>query len=107
MIIQGRYLYGRLPATLCWYCKNAVNGCCWSRHFKPVEGWKAIPTTIYEKNEPEGMESYLVLDCPAFEADIEEEQLNKRKRQRLIDKHLYEQKAPDEQKTESGTACGH
>ena len=50
------------PDTLCWDCKNSTtNGCEWAKRFKPVDGWKAIPSVAGESD------SYLVLECPKFE----------------------------------------
>lgn len=56
--------------SLCWSCQNAVptatTGCCWSRHFKPVEGWEATPNP-----NPE-MESFRVKKCPCFKEETDE-----------------------------------
>lgn len=56
--------------SLCWSCQNAVpsatTGCCWSRDFKPVEGWEATPNP-----NPE-MESFRVKKCPWFKAETDE-----------------------------------
>ena len=50
------------PDSLCWDCKNSTtNGCSWAKSFKPVDGWKAIPSVAGESD------SYLVLECPKFE----------------------------------------
>lgn len=32
---------GKSSQTICWECRNAVNGCSWSRTFTPVKGWVA------------------------------------------------------------------
>ena len=54
--------YKPRPDTLCWDCKNSTtNGCEWAKSFKPVDGWKAIPSVAGESD------SYLVLECPKFE----------------------------------------
>lgn len=58
----------RYRPTLCWACKKAVCGCSWSRSFTPVEGWDAVPTTVYVQNKPPAP-SYRVLACPLFERD--------------------------------------
>ena len=47
---------------LCWRCKKACKGCSWSRDFKPVKGWTALPS----KNYPDG---YRIISCPEFESD--------------------------------------
>ena len=56
--------------SLCWSCQNAVpsatTGCSWSRHFKPIEGWEAIPNP-----NPE-MKSFRVRQCPCFKAETDE-----------------------------------
>ena len=49
--------------TLCLSCQN--NSCSWSKAFKPVEGWEAIPTKIMRKGQIDA-ESYLVKTCPEF-----------------------------------------
>ena len=58
--------------TLCWKCQNAVpsntNGCDWSRHGAPVEGWTAKPTKILQPPKAT-IDSYLVIDCPNFKPD--------------------------------------
>lgn len=61
--------YKPRPDTLCWDCKNATNnGCEWSRSFKPVEGWNAVPSAILVGGANDKyMDSYLVLECPKFE----------------------------------------
>jgi hypothetical protein len=58
-------------ATICWDCKNAVKGCSWSKDFKPVDGWEAIPTKILQKDNRFGrydktLNSYIVISCPQF-----------------------------------------
>ena len=63
-------------ATLCWDCQNALLGCEWSREFKPVKGWNAIPTKIAMSYSADGtketrtIDSYLVYECPKFIKDI-------------------------------------
>ena len=61
--------YKPRPDTLCWDCKNATNnGCEWSRSFKPVEGWNAVPSAILVGGANDKYtDSYLVLECPKFE----------------------------------------
>ena len=49
----------------CCTCKKAVFGCSWSRNFKPVEGWEAIPTIITHGDRQMG--SYQILNCPEYE----------------------------------------
>ena len=55
--------------TLCWKCANAVPspatgaGCSWSRHFKPVRGWDAVPRPT------DRSKSYFVRACPKFVPD--------------------------------------
>ena len=50
---------------LCWNCKKAVCGCSWSRYFKPIEGWLAVPTRIMVGMS--GVDSYNIMWCPEFE----------------------------------------
>ena len=61
--------YKPRPDTLCWDCKNSTNnGCEWSRSFKPVEGWNAVPSAILVGGANDKYTgSYLVLECPKFE----------------------------------------
>lgn len=61
--------YKPRPGTLCWDCKNSTNnGCEWSRSFKPVEGWNAVPSAILVGGANDKYtDSYLVLECPKFE----------------------------------------
>lgn len=58
-------------ATLCWECDNCYGGCAWSRSFKPVEGWTAIPTEAHITNGKysEVRHGYTVLKCPEFVKD--------------------------------------
>ena len=59
-------------SQLCWSCKKAVCGCSWSRSFKPVNGWDAVPSTIL--NWSDGKRtittgSYTIRGCPEYEPD--------------------------------------
>ena len=62
----------------CYYCKKACGGCQWSKNFKPVKGWKAIPTvkkytshTISKDGKKNQVvkhyNSYKILYCPEYE----------------------------------------
>ena len=51
--------------TICWLCANATGGCAWSKEFKPVPDWVAIPTKI-NSNYYTGVDSYIVRQCPQF-----------------------------------------
>lgn len=72
----------RRPASLCWYCANAVpsdkTGCSWSREFLAVDGWDAVVTDSLHRNELRdtsiayGKHAYLVKDCPQFIPDTPE-----------------------------------
>ena len=58
--------------TLCWRCANFTK-CSWSLGV-PVEGWTAEPTEIRDRigtTYERVIKSYLVRDCPRFEADKE------------------------------------
>ena len=55
--------------TKCWDCaKAANNGCSWSDHLEPVEGWVAVPT-VKSQFRGDPLHSFLVMDCPEFERD--------------------------------------
>ena len=53
-----------MVGQLCWYCKNAIGNCSWSRCFEPVKGWTAKPTTI--KYDETLTKSYRITECPEF-----------------------------------------
>lgn len=59
--------------TLCWSCAKAVGGCAWSKSFKPIPGWNAIPSSInyYSAADKKVMQdpTYLVMECPEYEHD--------------------------------------
>ena len=63
--------------TLCWSCRNACGGCSWSRYkvWQPVPGWTAIETEFGGQKMINGkvrrvpIKSYIVLDCPEFIPD--------------------------------------
>lgn len=63
------------PPTLCWRCQRACPspelGCSWAKHFEPVPGWDAEPTTIGQnsKGQTYRTRSYHVKACPEFLAD--------------------------------------
>ena len=75
-------LTDRRPASLCWYCANAVPtdkmGCSWSMDFEPVDGWTADITDAMHRNElgsesrAYGKHAFCVHDCPSFIPDSEE-----------------------------------
>ena len=57
--------------TLCWDCANATNNFCpWAESGKPVDGWRATPTTI-KQNGHVVAHSYHVHSCPMFKRDAE------------------------------------
>lgn len=57
--------------TLCWDCANATNNFCpWVESGKPVDGWRATPTTI-KQNGHVVAHSYHVHSCPMFKRDAE------------------------------------
>jgi hypothetical protein len=60
---------GRKSNSLCWQCKRAYGDCSWSRHFKPVKGWKAEPTIIMGGKKDPVVESFDVKKCPLFIQD--------------------------------------
>ena len=58
-----------MEMTICWDCANAANnGCSWSKHLVPVDGWTAVPT-VKKQFKGEKMHTFLVIRCPAFERD--------------------------------------
>lgn len=58
-----------MKETICWKCANACGGCSWSqKRAKPVDGWEAIRRDLYR-----GIESYIVLSCPKFVPDRQDE----------------------------------
>ena len=62
---EALYLSGnKIRPTKCWDCAKATGGCSWADAFIPVKGWKAIATT-----KPGIRSSYLILECPEFQAD--------------------------------------
>ena len=61
-------------STLCWDCDKACGRCSWSKNFKPVEGWQAVPTKIFQYTTGQGRkriayytDSFDVYECPEFE----------------------------------------
>ena len=64
-----------MNCTLCWRCSKAVKKCPWSKHFKPVPGWSAIPTLVkstYLDGSILTVKSFVVVKCPQFVADKSE-----------------------------------
>lgn len=54
--------------TICWNCKKATGKCNWSREFKPVDGWLAIPTKVKEQGKKDiFINSFDVFACPEFD----------------------------------------
>lgn len=50
------------PETLCFHCDNLF--CAWRQKESPVNGWKAVPTTV--KSGKNYLPSYIVFACPNF-----------------------------------------
>ena len=60
--------YHGTTRSICWDCERACCGCSWSKDFKPVKGWTAIPTKMKLKgNQTTG--TYIVTECPDFKRD--------------------------------------
>lgn len=57
----------RYRESLCWKCSRATGGCPWSRYFRVVKGWDAVPTII--ENDHGNIESFLVKSCPLYDYD--------------------------------------
>ena len=61
--------------TLCWNCQRAAGPvaqrCEWSRSFRPVPGWIALPSpvTVGTGGEKHTEMSYHVIRCPQFVPD--------------------------------------
>ena len=53
--------------SICWDCERACAGCSWSRRFKPVPGWNALPAKLVQRDGP--VSTYIVLECPQFKRD--------------------------------------
>ena len=47
----------------CWTCSNCYNGCSWSRHFVPVQGWDAEPII------KDGDTTYIIKHCPEYKRE--------------------------------------
>lgn len=66
------FCYSKQP---CWTCKKYINGCSWSRSFKPVEGWEAeevlrtYTTGTGENRKIETIKSYKIIKCPEYDPD--------------------------------------
>ena len=77
MVQKGQKIKQNRGDTLCWKCKNAVNGCCWAKKFEPVPGWVAEPTKIkylVSENAVHSiteLDSFKVIKCPEFESDFD------------------------------------
>ena len=57
----------RRRAQMCCFCRNCFDGCEWAREFKPVPGWKAIPTVTDTGYNHNPIKSYQILYCPKYE----------------------------------------
>lgn len=60
------------PPSLCWDCANTcTRGCSWADTFTPVAGWIAARHDLHVMSGgvDRPYESYIVLQCPAFERD--------------------------------------
>ena len=62
-----REKYYNWPKSLCWECARACpKTCSWARDFIPVDGW-----TAELKRTGNGIESYLVRECPEYIEEIQ------------------------------------
>lgn len=52
---------------LCWNCKKCLKNCDWSREFKPIDGWVAVPKII--QNGARIDHSYKIISCPEFDGE--------------------------------------
>jgi hypothetical protein len=74
MMLKNYYKTGNDAHTLCWDCAKCIGGCSWSKEFKPVDGWDAVPTIVKiapggHNRKPRITNSFKVLSCPEFERD--------------------------------------
>ena len=53
----------------CWFCKNYVDGCSWSKSKGnvPVEGWIAVPSV--KAVDGHSLNTFQILYCPEFISD--------------------------------------
>lgn len=59
---------GKKDNSICWCCeKSCTAECSWSREFIPVDGWTAEPWKTAN-----GVDSFLVRECPEFVKEIRE-----------------------------------
>ena len=58
---------GKRHMQPCGECLKFAYGCEWSESFKPVPGWKAIPTVTDTGAGQKPIKSYKILYCPKFE----------------------------------------
>lgn len=64
--------YMDIDRTLCQRCANACGNCEWSKRFETVKGWTAEKTSVhigYAAGRDKNVVSYLVTQCPKFQAD--------------------------------------
>ena len=72
---------------LCWTCARACGGCSWSAEFKPVRGWKAKKTILYNDRgayNSHTVKSYNIKECPMYKPDTQTKR--KRKAQKFVKK---------------------
>lgn len=63
-------------ASICFDCRRACGGCCWSKidpetehpRFQPVPGWTAEPSIlcVYSGSAPALVQTWRVTACPLF-----------------------------------------
>ena len=65
MISESSFNY---TPQLCWTCKKACGGCCWSAEFIPIPNWIAVPTIIKNSlGDGKGdLHSYRIISCPEY-----------------------------------------
>ena len=63
-LTKGRELQRERCDQLCATCGRAVLKCSWSKDFKPVDGWDAIPTVVHDSEGD--FTSYKIMNCPLY-----------------------------------------
>ena len=60
----------QITDSLCWCCRNAYDGCAWSRDGEPVKGWRAVKHDLPPQTKGGGpVASFVVRQCPYFQLE--------------------------------------
>ena len=107
---------GANKPQLCWTCKKACSGCCWSRLFIPVPNWTATPTKIkcrFDDGVIKEMDSFFITSCPLYEKEIITNKENKKneyfewivKRYHISIRTVYRYAAKSKTKADLNNLC--